>query len=280
MAELPTTGFVEVPGGKLFFERAGSGPALVLIHASIADRRLWDREFSNYSSDCTVIRYDLRGFGKSEPAQALYSDAEDLERLLDHLGEEQASVLGCSRGGGIAIDFALTYPRRVRRLILVAAGFSGFEIPEGPEAKRIFEEVMQREAAVRAAWKRKDVEAAIAAMIPIFCGAQKGEGLHRVQQMLRDNALESFGNRSEQFATSLDPPAAGRLSSIQIPTLLMGGGKDSPDMRFFLDELERKIPGVQRKTIASADHLVNLSAPHEFDMALRPFLGLGTGAKR
>ncbi|MCI4364227.1 MAG: alpha/beta hydrolase [Thermoplasmata archaeon] len=279
MSSAPTTGFVDVPGGRIYFERSGSGPALVLLHASIADRRMWDREFANYANDCTVIRYDRRGFGKSDPATAPYSDVVDLERLLDHLGEEQASVLGCSRGGTIAIDFTLTHPGRVRRLIPVAAMASGMEIPDTPEEKRIFEEAGRREAPIAAAWKRKDVEGAIAAILPIFCAAQKAEGLARVQQMLRDNAIESFGNRSEMFAQSLDPPAAGRLGSLHVPTLLLGGGKDSPDARILVDFLERNIPGAQRKTIANADHLVNLSAPHEFDVALRPFLGLGTGAQ-
>ncbi|MCI4346374.1 MAG: alpha/beta fold hydrolase, partial [Thermoplasmata archaeon] len=193
MSNPSTSGFVDVPGGRVYFERSGSGPALVLLHASITDRRMWDREFANYANDCTVIRYDRRGFGKSDPATAPYSDVEDLERLLDHLGEEQASILGCSRGGTIAIDFTLAHPARVRRLVPVAAMASGMQLPESPEERRVFEESGRREAVVAAAWKKKDLEGAIAAILPIFCAAQKADGLARVQQMLRDNAIESFG---------------------------------------------------------------------------------------
>ncbi len=78
-------GFVAVPGGKLYYERNGQGPPLVWIHAAISDNRMWNREFVEYAREHTVVRYDVRGLGRSTAASSPYSDADDILVLLDKL---------------------------------------------------------------------------------------------------------------------------------------------------------------------------------------------------
>jgi len=118
-------GFADVNGTRLYYEMAGSGPALVLIHGHTLDTRMWDDQFEPFARDYRVIRYDQRGYGKSAPPTAeSYSPADDLMALLRYLGLSSAHILGQSRGGAGAIDFALTYPEATTTLIAVDAVLS------------------------------------------------------------------------------------------------------------------------------------------------------------
>src|ERR1700746_1151648 len=85
-------GFAEVDGGKLYYETAGGGPALVLIHAGFLDSRMWDLQFQLFSKSHKVIRYDVRGFGRSDIAKASFSDSKDLNAILKHLNVQKTSI--------------------------------------------------------------------------------------------------------------------------------------------------------------------------------------------
>src|SRR5215472_17690956 len=125
------TGFVEVSGAPLYYEVAGIGSVLVLLHEGLVDSRMYDDQFGVLAQHRRVVRYDLHGFGRSGAPSQAYSHHEALRQLLDALGIERAAVLGMSMGSGIAIDFALTYPERTRALLLLAPGLSGY--PPGAE---------------------------------------------------------------------------------------------------------------------------------------------------
>ena len=133
------TGFVELDGGKLYYETDGKGPALVLIHAGFLDSRMWDSQFPSYSKSYKTIRYDVRGFGRSSIAKEKFSDHTDLRALLTHLNVARAAIIGVSNGGRIALDFAVEYPERVQSLILVSPGVSGYKV-SGPEEERLWNE--------------------------------------------------------------------------------------------------------------------------------------------
>ena len=99
-AQSPSTGIAEVNGTKLYYEMAGKGHPLVLIHGGAVDRRAWDDQFPVFSRSYQVIRYDLRGSGKSAIPQKPYSNAEDLYALLRFLKVDKTVLMGISRGGG------------------------------------------------------------------------------------------------------------------------------------------------------------------------------------
>ena len=88
--------FVEHNGTRLFYETAGEGSALAFIHAGICDSTMWDAQFYAFAEQYQVVRHDMRGFGRSEPSDAVYSPHDDLRAVLDHLGIERATLLGCS----------------------------------------------------------------------------------------------------------------------------------------------------------------------------------------
>src|ERR1700686_488233 len=92
----PETGFVETDGTKLYYEVMGEGLPLVLIHGGYMDRRMWDDQFAVFAQHYRVIRYDVRGFGKTELPQVPYTDRQDLYNLLSFLGVEKTYILALS----------------------------------------------------------------------------------------------------------------------------------------------------------------------------------------
>jgi pimeloyl-ACP methyl ester carboxylesterase len=117
--------FMEVQGVRFAYDEAGSGPAVVLCHAGIADRRMWTGPFQALAAGGRVVRFDWRGYGESGPATADHTLHADLLGLLDALDIDRAVLAGCSAGGAAALDTALTAPDRVAGLVLVGPGLSG-----------------------------------------------------------------------------------------------------------------------------------------------------------
>src|SRR5437868_6329063 len=154
------TGFAEVNGTALYYEVAGTGHPLTLIHGGLVDRRLWDDQFEVFAQHYRVIRFDMRGFGDSGLIKAeagAFSFEKDLHDLLQFLGVEKTYVLGLSMGGAIDIDFTLMYPTMVDALIPVAMGLSGFK----PEGDKVAEEEKASWAEVDEAFKKGDVQRAV-----------------------------------------------------------------------------------------------------------------------
>lgn len=126
---------LDVPGGKLPYEVAGEGHALLLIHAGVADHTMWDDQVEPFSQHYRVIRYDTRGFGQFFTQEVEFSDRQDVYALLKHLGVDKTYIIGDSRGAQIGTDFALEHPEMVDALVLVGPGLGGFEQPEPAEAE-------------------------------------------------------------------------------------------------------------------------------------------------
>ena len=120
-------GYVEFPGSRIYYEVDGDGPALTFVHAGVAHLRMWDAQVEAFKDRYTIVRYDERGFGKTVTEDVPYSNFDDLRRVLEHIGVERTHLVGNSRGGMIAFDVALEYPERVRSLVLVGSGISGFD---------------------------------------------------------------------------------------------------------------------------------------------------------
>src|SRR5262249_38747454 len=118
-------GFAEINGARLYYEIAGGGHPLTLIHAGITDSRMWDDQFALFAEHFRVLRYDVRGFGQSDMPPGPYTMRDDLRALLQSLGIARTHLVGVSMAGSIAVDFTLDHPEMVATLIPVAAGISG-----------------------------------------------------------------------------------------------------------------------------------------------------------
>ncbi|MGB7873047.1 MAG: alpha/beta hydrolase, partial [Anaerolineales bacterium] len=120
-----SSGMANINGAQLCYEVEGTGQPLLLVHAGVADSRMWDSQFEVFSKEYRVIRFDLRGFGRSNMPSGSFSNHEDVRALLDFLGIEMVFLLGISFGGLITLDFTLAYPDYVKALVLGAPSVSG-----------------------------------------------------------------------------------------------------------------------------------------------------------
>src|SRR5690349_4664241 len=119
------TGFAEINGAQIYYEIAGAGQPVVFVHAGIADRRMWDPQFELFAERYRALRYDHRGMGKSSMPAGPYALRDDLYMLTRHFDLGPAVLIGCSMGGGAALDCVVEYPNVARALVLVGAGVSG-----------------------------------------------------------------------------------------------------------------------------------------------------------
>lgn len=274
------SGTLEVPGGKLWYEEAGKGDAIVLLHEGIADRRMWDREFPLFARDHHVVRYDLRGYGRSAPAEAEFSPVRDLLSLLDDRGLRRPLIVGPSMGGKIALDLTLAHPDRVGALLLIAPGYSGMDYDHVPGGKATFERDERLSKAASDAWTAGKLDEATEHLRQLWASALTGKALDLFRTMVRDNATEIFEERSGRHESRDAAPAAGRLQEIHVPTQILVGDLDNPAMPHCANFLARGIPGARVEHVPGADHLLNLSRPDVFDAATRSLVGrLPTGRK-
>ncbi len=264
----PEAGHLDVPGGRLYYEVEGGGSPLVLIHAGVAHLRMWDEQVAAFAPTHRVIRYDTRGFGKTTTEDVPYSNRADLRALLEHLGVERTAVLGISRGGSIALDFTLESPEMVTALVLVAAGLSGFELTDDPLAETWAE--MER------LYEAGDREALVEMELRLWTDGP-GQSRDRVSAELR-RRMEEMGRENYAAAQpdgqpqALQPPTVGRLDEIRVPTLVMVGDLDVPEVIGSCDRIAEGIKGARRIVFPGVAHMVNLERPREFNTAVLDFL--------
>src|SRR5579884_2688106 len=264
------TGSIETNGTKLYYEEMGEGHPLVLIHGGYMDRRMWDDQFEVFAEHYRVIRYDVRGFGKS---QLPYADRHDLYALLEALGVEKTYLLGLSLGGGIALDFTLEYPEMVDALVLVGTSISGAPIMELVTQERIIEYMKWQQVFEQAA-KARDIPAMVDALMShktLVPSEEYPEARQRVRQNLSEYSFVWVLDPAEK--QELDPPAWGRLKEIRVPTLIIVGGDDDELLHQMADKLEQDVAGAKRVTIPGTHHMPNMEKPEEFNQIVLEFLG-------
>jgi len=259
-----TSGHVQVEGGRLYYERAGKGPTVVLIHAGLWDSRMWDDQFEAFAKRYDVIRYDLRGYGRSDRPTAPYSDVDDLLSLLVFLYVERASLVGMSVGGAIAIDFTLANPEMVANLVPAVSGLSGYEWAD-PGVNMLDEEVAR---AVEAGEPERAMEISLVVWAPLQTSPEVDE---RIRRIAMDNA-HTFLIPDDLVRAA--PPAVDRLGRIEAPTLVIEAERDVGEIHAIAKLLAERIPGAQKRVIAGADHVVNVRAPQKFNRLVLDFLGL------
>jgi 2-hydroxy-6-oxonona-2,4-dienedioate hydrolase len=264
------SGFALIDNAKIYYESAGGGTPLVMVHAGVADSRQWNNEFAEFSKSYHVIRYDMRGYGKSEPVDGEFSHLGDLVSLLNTLGiREPAVIMGCSMGGGLAIDFALTHPSKVEALILVGAGPGGLELdaaipPKFADAEKAFEA------------GNLDLVAEIETQI-WFDGMgrtpeQVNQGMRKLLYEMDRIALSHEVKQLGKRLPNTETPAVGRLESLDMPVLIIAGSHDTPYILAAAKYMVEKIMFARKVIIEDAAHLPNMDQPREFQGIVKEFL--------
>ena len=255
--------YINVDGVKLFYEIAGKGENIVLLHDGMVNREIWDEQFPLLAKYYRVVRYDRRGYGKSSDPQAPYSDIDDLNELFVSLNIDRAILFGMSSGGGCVIDFTLKFPGKVKSIILVGAvvggyGYTSHMISRGGHLKSPEAMADPAKAASYFVWED-----------PYEIYSENIAAKNKVAEILRRNIHRPFNS---QYYKPPDRIAARFLSEIQVPTLVLVGEYDIPDVHSHAGVIHFGIPGARREVILNSGHLIPVEQPDEFNRAAFRFL--------
>ncbi|HZO93185.1 MAG TPA: alpha/beta fold hydrolase [Candidatus Baltobacteraceae bacterium] len=258
------SGFADVNGTRLYYETAGAGVPVVLIHGLGLDARTWDAQVDELASRYRVVRYDLRGFGRSAPAgDEPFRHADDLEALLAFLGVDSAHVVGFSMGGRIALVHALLHPERPRSLVLADAALDAFDWSD--EWNDSF-----RALFARGAEAGPDAANALWIEHPLFAVARvRREIAAPLERMIRESPGRFWVDKVRE--RGIKPPAAQRLHELRVPALVIVGEHDVEDFRRVARRLAAEIPNARFREIAGAGHMTVLERPDAFTEALLTF---------
>ncbi|MCW3844810.1 alpha/beta hydrolase [Micromonospora yasonensis] len=261
---------IEVNGAQLAYDEAGSGSPVVLLHAGIADRRMWRGQLPALAARHRVIVPDLRGYGDSELPPAPFAHHDDVVGLLDALGLARAALVGCSFGGKVAVDTALAYPDRVSALALFGAPVSGNEWSE--ETERLWEELVgEVDPEDFAAGAAGEVRFWVVG--PTRKPADVDPELIRFAEEMDRRALAAELALSAIEVGELDPPAIDRLGELRMPVLTGAGADDLADLHRLADRIAAEAArGVRLPDVPDAAHLLPLEKPGPVNAALLDFL--------
>lgn len=252
---------LKLKNGPFACRSFGQGEPLLFLHAGICDARMWKPQVDYFSKRYQVILCDLRGFGRSPLPGHRFAHHEDIAGLLDVLRLPAVTLIGASFGGQVAIDFALTYPARVKRLILVTPAISGFEPDAELEAYNAKEDALLEAGRLREAarfnvdfWvvgemrRRAEVDADL---------------MRRVEEM----QFDAFNNPLPAGVgiKRLDPPALERLDEIKVPALILSGALDRPSFIGLALRLARRLSHGKHIVMDQTAHLPSLERPEMFN---------------
>lgn len=262
------SGYIETNGTDIYYESAGEGPAILFVHAGVADSRMWRGQMAieGYRS----IVFDQRGFGKTAWVPGPYSNRADCLVVLDHLGVEEATLVGCSNGGETAMQLAIVAPERASRLVLVGASPRGWEPEDGWEDDPIWDEAL-------AAADAGDLSEVAAWDARLWLA-----GPRRRLEDVDDRLVELFDDMDsvplttekerDSYVTTLEPPTDAQLGSIDAPTLVVVGEHDVADLHKAALYLASRLSESGPVTISGAAHLAPMERPEDFNTVLKAFL--------
>jgi 3-oxoadipate enol-lactonase len=242
---------------------------IALLHAGIADSRMWAPQLESFGREHRVIAPDLPGFGTTPIESDVVDNRAFVRAALDEAGMERAVLVGTSFGGRVALELTLESPERVSALVLVGAPIDGQEW--SPEVQRFAEEE-------EAAFARGDFDAAVEPNLHLWVAGPRrtlDDVDPAVTELVRDmqrNIYVLQDGHDDLQVVPLDPPASQRLGEVMVPTLVLTGDEDVADIHATAARLATEIPHAERATIAQAAHLPNLERPDEFDRVVLGFL--------
>jgi 3-oxoadipate enol-lactonase len=258
---------VRLNGARIHYRRDGKGFPVILLHAGVADSRMWEPQASALAKHFDVIRPDMRGFGDSELPPQAWSHPADVVALMNALDLKQAHLVGCSVGGTAAIDITVQHPDRIAKLVLVGPGVSGGTF--GQKYTELFAEAQAAEDAHDLV-ALNEAEARLWLDGPSRPPKYVGGALRELFLDMNGKSLLSDFEKAPMQKP--DPPAIGRLGEIAAPTLIVLGDDDVPSIKDTVELLMSSIKGARHVTIHNAAHLPNLEHPEEFNRLVLDFL--------
>jgi 3-oxoadipate enol-lactonase len=254
---------VPVAAGQVYCETAGDGPPVILTHDGLAHRESWDAQFPAWSADYRVARWDRRGYGRSDQPEIEYSSADDLAWVAGHVADSPAVLVGSSFGALVSIRCALDHPQLVAGLVLVGPIVTGLDFTEhfltrggrgfpGPDAT-LTEHL--------AYWCETD---------PWFIAWHSVAARQRLRELLAANPHNLRPKAALERAAG--EPLLGRLGEIPVPTLVVSGEDDIPDVHAHSGALAAGIQDAERVVLSGSGHLPHVEVPDAFNTTVLGFL--------
>jgi 3-oxoadipate enol-lactonase len=243
-------------GGQLYYESCGSGPqTIVLLHDGLVDATSFDDMWPILCRDFRVVRYDRRGFGRSPAATAAYSPTEDLAAVIAAAKLQRFTLVGFSNGGAIALDYALDHPQAVERLVLVGAGVSTSAAPSAAAKSRdnrnfvpiLFGDIQ----GVAANWAND----------PWYI--MPGDDVAKAKALAIWKANPQDIRHLPADPARPGPPPLPRLPRLTVPTLLLVGDHDFPEIQTMTEATRALIPNARRVVVPASGHALQLERPRE-----------------
>ena len=259
-------GHVAGDGGSVYCETAWtdhSAPAMVLTHDGLLHRETWDAQFTAFAHHYRVTRWDRRGCGRSPAPRAPYSSVDDLARVARRVSDTSAILIGCSFGSLVTLHCALDHPRLVSALVLVGPIVSGLGYSE--------------HFLTRGGHRPPVPDAPVAAQLEYWTTTDPwivAPGNHTTRQRLR--ALLAANPQNLRQRVDLErrpaPPALKRLGQVSVPTLILVGEADIPDVHAHSGAIEAGIRDARRVVLSGSGHLPHLEVPDAFNQIVLEFL--------
>lgn len=249
-------GFVQVDGGKLYYQECGSGPkAVLLMHDGVVNSAVWNDVWGDFCRDFHVIRYDRRGYGRSPETTKPYYEADDVAAILRDRMVRQAVLVAASHGGNVALDFALRYPALVSDLVLIGPGADGFPYSEHFILAQI------------AFQKAKDP-----VKVRVESDYLIAPGDDPAREQLRKLLEASPQDHHHNDMPLPEKPVFPYVANLHVPTLILVGSGDIADNQAVAGALQMAIPGAQRTIVSGTGHLIYLEKPEVFFSLVSGFL--------
>lgn len=242
---------------------AGEGDAVVLLHSTVCDRRMWDPQWDALTKRFRTVRCDLRGFGDTPFPPGPFSGAEDVLALLDHLGLERTALVGASGGGRVALEVAALAPGRITKLALLSTGLR--EWSWSAEIREVW-------AAEEELWNRGDLAGVAELMARTWLTPDASDDVRDQVKAMQlhacevQEAAEANGAGPETQPAQLDP------ALLSLPALVVCGQQDLPDFPAIARHLAREMPHATLVELETA-HFPSLELPETATGLLLDFLG-------
>jgi len=244
----------------LSHDTTGSGPAVLLLHAGVADSRMWEPQRAPLAQGHRVITCDMRGYGDTPLTSEQFDNAGDVKELLDSLGEQRLAVVGASSGGNVALQVTSAWPELVSHLVLLN---SAFALP----ATRSLQRFARREDALLEAG---DIAGATELNVATWLGPDADDDARELLRTMQLHAFQVQLGAGEDVHQQAGPPID--LGAITARTLIVSGGQDLDHFRAVANHLAGRIPGAKHTQLGWAGHLPNLERPDEVTALITGFL--------
>lgn len=243
----------------LSHDTTGSGPAVLLLHAGVADSRMWAAQQTALARTHRVIRCDLRGYGDTPLTSEPFDNAGDVRALLSSLGERPVAIIGASSGGNVALQVASAWPDLVSHLVLLNPSL---DLP----ATRSLQRFARREDALLEAG---DIDGATELNVATWLGPDADDDARELVRTMQRHAFEvqlAVEEDTEQEGPEID------LAAVTARTLVVSGGQDLDHFRAVANHLAGHVAGAKHVQLGWAGHLPNLERPDEITALLTDFL--------